>query len=77
MLSFVLYIFDYANISCANVAVKMSKYCKRWNVPVPVHLDKLLVEYIDKDSYKTKSEFIRAAVRDKLEQEHQKLEDQP
>ena len=55
----------------------MSKYCKRWNVPVPVHLDKLLVEYIDKDSYKTKSEFIRAAVRDKLEQEHQKLEDQP
>ena len=56
---------------------KMGKYTKRWNVPVPVHLDKLLVEYIDKDSYKTKSEFIRAAVRDRLEQENQKLEDKP
>lgn len=54
----------------------MSKYCKRWNVPVPDHLDNMLVDYIAKDAYKTKSEFIRTAVRDRLEKENQKLEAQ-
>jgi len=52
----------------------MSKYMKRWNIPVTEHLDKQLTEYIDKDAFKTKSEFIRAAVRDRLEIERKKLE---
>ena len=55
----------------------MSKYCKRWNVPVPDHLDKMLAEYIVKDAYKTKSEFIRTAVRDRLEKEQKKMEPIP
>ena len=54
----------------------MSKYCKRWNIPVPEHLDKLLTEYISEDAYATKSEFIRTAVRDRLEKENKKLEAQ-
>lgn len=52
----------------------MSKYLKRWNIPVPEHLDNQLEEYIEKDAFKTKSEFIRAAVRDRLEVEQKKLE---
>lgn len=52
----------------------MSKYVKRWNIPVPEHLDQQLVEYIEKDAFKTKSEFIRTAVRDRLEEERKKLE---
>ena len=52
----------------------MSKYMKRWNIPVTEHLDKQLTEYIDKDAFKTKSEFIRTAVRDRLEEERKKLE---
>ncbi|MBT0159239.1 hypothetical protein G4O51_04560 [Candidatus Bathyarchaeota archaeon A05DMB-2] len=52
----------------------MSKSVKRWNIPVPEHLDQQLEEYIAKDAFKTKSEFIRAAVRDRLEAERKKLE---
>jgi Arc/MetJ-type ribon-helix-helix transcriptional regulator len=52
----------------------LSKYCKRWNVPVPDHLDQLLSDYIVRDAYKTKSEFIRTAVRDRLAKESAKLE---
>lgn len=52
----------------------MSKYLKRWNIPVPEHLDNQLEEYIEKDAFKTKSEFIRAAVRDRLEVEQKKFE---
>ena len=55
----------------------LSKYCKRWNIPVPDHLDELLADYIAKDAYATKSEFIRTAVRDRLEQERKKLEVAP
>ena len=51
----------------------MSK-TKRWNIPVPPHLDKQLEDYIEKDAYKTKSEFIRTAVRDRLQEEFSKLE---
>jgi Arc/MetJ-type ribon-helix-helix transcriptional regulator len=51
----------------------MSKYVKRWNIPVTDHLDKQLVEYIEKDAFSTKSEFIRTAVRDRLEEERKKL----
>lgn len=49
----------------------MSKSVKRWNIPVPEHLDQQLEEYIAKDAFKTKSEFIRTAVRDRLEAEAQ------
>ena len=49
------------------------KMSKRWNIPVPPHLDKQLADYIKKDSFKTKSEFIRTAVRDRLEKENAKL----
>ncbi len=40
-----------------------------WNVEVTEHLDYLLEDYIRLDSYKTKSEFIRGAVREKLQEE--------
>jgi len=41
---------------------------------VPPHLNQQLEEYIIKDAYKTKSEFIRTAVRDRLEKEKEKLQ---
>lgn len=44
-----------------------------WHLNVPRHLNEQLEDYIEKDVYKTKSEFIRAAVRDKLEKENAKL----
>jgi Arc/MetJ-type ribon-helix-helix transcriptional regulator len=53
---------------------KMSKTLKRWNIPVPDHLDQQLEEYIEKDAFKTKSEFVRTAVRDRLEEERKKME---
>jgi len=40
---------------------------------VPIHLDRLLEKYIKLDAYKTKSEFIRAAVREKLKEEFERL----
>jgi len=46
----------------------MSKVIK-WSVPVPQHLDEQLEQYILKDAFKTKLEFIRCAVRAKLEKE--------
>ncbi len=56
--------------------VKMSKRTV-WVVEVTPHLNELLDNYIDEGSYKTKSEFIRVAVRDKLKEEketHKKVE---
>ena len=44
----------------------------KWSVPVTEHLNKRLEEYIEMDSYKTKSEFIRTSVRDRLEKEWNK-----
>jgi len=46
---------------------------KRWNIPVPEHLDNQLEAYIEKGAFKTKSEFIRTAVRDRLVEEKKKL----
>ena len=46
-----------------------------WSVEVPEHLNKQLEGYIEKDAFKTKSEFIRTAVRDRLAEELQKLEE--
>ncbi len=45
-----------------------------WHLEVPPHLNKQLEDYIEKDAYKTKSEFIRTAVRDRLQEELEKLE---
>ena len=46
-----------------------------WHLEVPPHLNEKLEQYIEKDAFKTKSEFIRTAVRDRLEQEMEKLEE--
>lgn len=46
-----------------------------WHLEVPQHLNEKLEDYIDKDAFKTKSEFIRTAVRDRLEQENKKFEE--
>jgi Arc/MetJ-type ribon-helix-helix transcriptional regulator len=45
-----------------------------WNLVVPPHLDRQLEQYILQDAFKTKSEFIRCAVRDKLEKETGKMQ---
>ena len=47
----------------------VEKYCKRWNVPVPDYLDELLENYLQSSHsiYATKSEFVRAAVIEKLD----------
>ena len=44
-----------------------------WHLEVPKHLNQQLEKYIEKDAYKTKSEFIRAAVRDRLKEENARL----
>jgi len=44
-----------------------------WHLEVPEHLNEQLERYIERDAYKTKSEFIRTAVRDRLEREFEKL----
>ena len=46
-----------------------------WSVEVPGHLNDELEKYIEIDSFKTKSEFIRAAVRDRLVQEKRKFKE--
>jgi Arc/MetJ-type ribon-helix-helix transcriptional regulator len=51
----------------------MSRQRVAWYLEVTEHLDKLLEEYIKRDAYKTKAEFIREAVREKLEREFAKL----
>ena len=44
-----------------------------WSIEVTERLNKQLENYIEMDSFKTKSEFIRTAVRDRLEEERAKL----
>jgi len=51
---------------------KMSKRIL-WSIEVTEHLNKQLENYIEKDSFKTKSEFIRTAVRDRLREEEAAL----
>lgn len=46
-----------------------------WSVQVSQHLDSQLERYIELDAYETKSEFIRTAVRDRLREEMEKLEE--
>jgi Arc/MetJ-type ribon-helix-helix transcriptional regulator len=42
---------------------------KFWHIEVPEHLDKQLACCVEKGPYKTKSEFVRGAVRDRLKKE--------
>ena len=44
-----------------------------WHLEVPPHLNEQLEDYIEKDTFKTKSEFIRTAVRDRLREEFERL----
>ena len=53
----------------------MSRTRTVWHLEVPKHLNEQLENYIEKDSFKTKSEFIRTAVRDRLEKEQKKMKD--
>jgi len=46
----------------------------KWNVEVSPRLNQQLEDYIEKGQFKTKSEFIRTAVRDRLVEENKKLE---
>ena len=55
--------------------IKMSKRTV-WVVEVTPLLNDRLDHYIDVDSYKTKSEFIRVAVRDKLSEEWKTLKNE-
>ena len=45
-----------------------------WSVKVPARLNNQLDQYIVRDAFETKSEFIRQAVRDKLEREMERME---
>lgn len=53
---------------------KMSKRIL-WSVEVTPHLNKQLESYIEIDAFKTKSEFIRTAVRDRLKEEMKNFEE--
>lgn len=46
-----------------------------WHIRVPKRLNSRLEDYIDQDSFASKAEFVREAVRDRLETERKKLED--
>ncbi len=56
---------------------KMDKKDKRewsmWHIRVPERLDSRLDDYIKEDSFASKAEFVREAVRDRLEVEREKL----
>jgi Arc/MetJ-type ribon-helix-helix transcriptional regulator len=41
---------------------------KRWNIPVPKALDEALEQAVKKDTHSTKSDFVRDAVRRRLEE---------
>jgi Arc/MetJ-type ribon-helix-helix transcriptional regulator len=47
---------------------------KRWNLYVSEQLDQQLEQYLKQSPFKTKSEFIRTAVRDRLKEEMDKHE---
>ena len=49
------------------------KRARIWHLQVSDHLNEQLEEYIELDSFSTKSEFIREAVRERLEIEKEKL----
>jgi len=41
---------------------------KRWNIPVPKALDEALEQAIKRDTHLTKADFVRDAVRRRLEE---------
>lgn len=45
-----------------------------WHIRVPKNLDTQLEKYIKQDSFATKAEFVREAVRDRLETERNKMD---
>ena len=47
-----------------------------WSIRVPKHLNDSLDRYIDEDSFQTKSEFIRTAVRDRLREERKRMKEE-
>ncbi len=51
----------------------IKKRGKIWHLQVSDHLNTQLEEYIELDSFSTKSEFIREAVRERLEIEKKKF----
>ena len=51
------------------------KRAKIWHLQVSDHLNEQLEDYIELDSFSTKSEFIREAVRERLEEEMKKYGD--
>jgi len=67
------YILVVYEFSCKKL--EKNKMPKRilWSIEVTEHLNKQLENYIEKDSFKTKSEFIRTAVRDRLREEEAAL----
>lgn len=44
------------------------KRSTRWNIPVPKVLDEALEEAVRRDTHSTKSDFVRDAVRRRLEE---------
>lgn len=61
------------------IVVELQKMAKKrtiWHLEVSPHLNDQLEDYIEKDAFKTKSEFIRAAVRDRLREENKVLKEQ-
>ena len=52
---------------CSRVEQEMRKR-KNWNIPVPIVLDQALEEAVYKDTHSTKSDFVRDAVRRRLEE---------
>ena len=53
---------------------KNNRKWEYWNLRVPENLDKQLEDYIEVDSFATKAEFIREAVRARLILEKDRLE---
>ncbi len=47
-----------------------------WSIRVPKHLNDSLDRYIDEDSFQTKSEFVRTAVRDRLREERRRMKEE-
>jgi len=71
--SLIIFAFFYINHTQNLEEISMSKRIL-WSVEVTKHLNKQLEDYIERDAFKTKSEFIRTAVRDRLKEERENLE---
>jgi len=62
-------VYNYCVNYCVRVEQKMSKHEKtNWNIPVKKTLDDALEKAVNFDSHSSKSEFVRDAVRRRLEE---------